>query len=1095
MTLRSLDFRLLGDRENENERNDGNRKYFLHLGRSLARSIVRKQLDYALGMSNKLSRRKVIQIAGAGAASALAPKWAFAGPFQSSDFQTLIPADKKLSPEWVKSLTERGERTVYRGADLQRIGMPIGGIFAGTVYLAGDGDLWLWDIFNSNQFGISPSEVEFKGIKLNAGGGSAYVKPPKPFKPFQQGFALRVDGKARFLDRRGWADIEFVGEYPIGFVTYRDPSCPVEVRLKAFSPFEPLNPDDSGLPATIMEYTVVNKSDVAHAVDLAGYLQNSVCAKLEILNELQWHADASHGRGFDGIHLSAVRNGDPPPIRPEIVFEDFQKPDYGAWTKTGTAFGNGPIDRSQAPAYQGDFGGPGQKVVNSHASAPGSTVEARDAAVGKLSSPSFTVDRGYINFWIGGGNHPGKTCLNLIVDGKVVRTATGHDSNHMRQELFDVRELAGKAAQLEVVDDETGPWGNIGVGTISFSDVPWNVLPVEQRPDFGTMSLAMIGESARVGSVGGVDAVDEAFNVSKDRLRSQASSKPQVGLLETSFHLAPGQSKTIACVIAWHFPNDKVGIADDASKRHYAGRFKDSRAVVDYIAANRDRLISKTKLWHRTWYDSTLPYWFLDRSMANLTTLATTVCHRFGTGRFWAWEGVGCCVGTCTHVWHYAQAMGRIFPTIERDTRERVDYGVGFDTANGGIGMRAEFERTPAVDGQAGSILRTLREHQMASDHEFLKRVWPRTKQAIQYLMSYDPAHAGIMEGAQNNTLDAAWYGQISWLSSLYVAAVLAGEAMAREMGDVEFAKLCGDVAERGSRNLVDRLYNGEYFVQTPDPAHDKALGTYDCCHIDQVMGQSWAWQVGLPRVTDRDRTLSALQALWKYNFAPDVGPWREKMKEGRWYAVAGDAGLIMTTNPKLDKDPFRDPKAWQMGYFNECMSGFEHQVASHMIAEGMVTEGLAVARAIHDRYSATKRNPYNEIECSDHYSRAMASYGSFVAACGFEIHGPNGHIGFSPRWSENDFRAPFVAVEGWGTFEQKIVGGRTNAKIAVRSGQLSVKTIALRIPAAKPTSCQVTVGRVQIPASLATDGDKTVVALAELATVKDGQEMKIKLE
>ena len=92
--------------------------------------------------------------------------------------------------------------------------------------------------------------------------------------------------------------------------------------------------------------------------------------------------------------------------------------------------------------------------------------------------------------------------------------------------------------------------------------------------------------------------------------------------------------------------------------------------------------------------------------------------------------------------------------------------------------------------------------------------------------------------------------------------------------------------------------------------------------------------------------------------------------------------------------------------YFNECMNGFEYQVAGHMIWEGMVQEGLAVTRAIHDRYHASRRNPWNEVECGDHYARAMASYGVFLAACGYEYHGPKGHLGFAPRLTPEDFRA-----------------------------------------------------------------------------------------
>ena len=88
-------------------------------------------------------------------------------------------------------------------------------------------------------------------------------------------------------------------------------------------------------------------------------------------------------------------------------------------------------------------------------------------------------------------------------------------------------------------------------------------------------------------------------------------------------------------------------------------------------------------------------------------------------------------------------------------------------------------------------------------------------------------------------------------------------------------------------------------------------------------------------RVLDRDKTVSALKALYKYNFAPDVGPFRRNNRPGRPYAIAGDGGLIMATNPKQLPHAFGNVQDWQFGYFNECMSGFEHQAASHMIAEG----------------------------------------------------------------------------------------------------------------------------------------------------------------
>ncbi len=356
---------------------------------------------------------------------------------------------------------------------------------------------------------------------------------------------------------------------------------------------------------------------------------------------------------------------------------------------------------------------------------------------------------------------------------------------------------------------------------------------------------------------------------------------------------------TVTFVIAWHFANDRVdGVRDTG--RYYAKRFADAGEVAQYVASHFATLDKQTRLWHDTWYDSTLPYWFLNRTFLNTSILASSTCHRFATGRFYGWEGVGCCPGTCTHVWQYAQAVARIFPELERDLRERTDFGIAFDEMTGVIRFRAEGAGL-AVDGQSGCILRSYREHQMSADGKFLKRNWKKIRRALQCLIDKDGDANGILESGQHNTLDANWYGPVAWLSGIYLAALKAGERMAQEIGDAPFAQVCQQIRTKGENYLVTKLFDGEYFINRPDPRHPESINSGTGCEIDQVLGQSWAWQVGLGRVLPENKTRSALQSLWRYNFTPDVGPYREANKPGRWYAMPGEAGLLMCTFPRSD--------------------------------------------------------------------------------------------------------------------------------------------------------------------------------------------------
>jgi fructan beta-fructosidase len=167
------------------------------------------------------------------------------------------------------------------------------------------------------------------------------------------------------------------------------------------------------------------------------------------------------------LFLTALA-GAGPAERPDLLIEDFEGPDYGKWKVEGTAFGPGPA-RGTLPGQMPVSGYLGKGLVNSFYKGDDST--------GRLSSPPFKVQRRHINFLIGGGGWPGQTCMNLLVGGKVVRTATGTNtapggSEALDWASWDVREFASKDATLEIVDSRKGGWGHINVDHIVQSDRP-----------------------------------------------------------------------------------------------------------------------------------------------------------------------------------------------------------------------------------------------------------------------------------------------------------------------------------------------------------------------------------------------------------------------------------------------------------------------------------------------------------------------------------------------------------------------------------------------------------------------------------------------
>ncbi|MGI9455672.1 MAG: GH116 family glycosyl-hydrolase, partial [Aeoliella sp.] len=862
-------------------------------------------------------RREFMKLAGLSVAGVgISGLPSMAGPFAAGDVSKPIPLDKKLDAAWVKSLFDRGQPTTYRGwAELKHIGMPVGGIAAGTVYLGGDGKLWCWDIFNEHHEGCVPNQIANEpGISPYANvvrerDGSNYVRPTadqeSPWK-IDQGFMLSVgkglDRRNWSLDRTGFEDISFTGQYPVATVSYRNDACPIGVSMEAFSPFIPLNTERSSYPATVLRYRLTNTSNQPQVTSIAGYLENpALRAHTNLPN-----VDRVLSKVPGGIAGTAVRRAveDSTVVhREDILFADFEGDDWGEWTATGKAFAGGPFDRRQLKPVQDSAGFEGEHFVNTYNTRAAEGVNP-DNLTGTLTSPMFMVQRKYVNLLIGGGKRPRDAYVELLVEGKSVGRVTGRGDNVLRAQSIDASAVEGKQAQIRIVDKAQGAWAQIVVDQILFSDgQAVDDGPIDDLPDFGSVALVAASPGDTTTGIWNPKSLSVEAGPWKDRgTVVRPLSERQVGATEIELHLDPGESKEVAFVIAWHFPNTHF----NGRKRWYASRFADAQAVAQEIVSELDELTRVTRLWRDTWYGGTLPNWLLERSIVTVDTLQTNNAYRFEEGQFWAWEGVGCCPGTCTHVWHYAQAVGRLFPELERDLRERTDYGHGFRETDGRIDFRGGQAGRDATDGQAGVILRTYREHQVSRDDAFLKRVWPMCKKALEFLVAQDARDGepdGVPVGEQHNTLDAEWFGKVPVLVSLYLAALRAGEEMAKAVGDGDAASRYHEIHDRGQKNILS-IYNHEFgfFVQEEDPNHLDAIGVGDGCYIDQVMGQWWAFNLGLGRLYDGEKIRSALNRLWDYNFCPDMGRLRDSVEaanlRGRPYALAGDAGLVMCSWP-----------------------------------------------------------------------------------------------------------------------------------------------------------------------------------------------------
>ncbi len=179
--------------------------------------------------------------------------------------------------------------------------------------------------------------------------------------------------------------------------------------------------------------------------------------------------------------------------RPDIVLADFESPNFGAWSVEGDAFGAGPAQGTLA-AQQEVSGYLGRGLASSY--------HGGDAAQGSLTSPSFPIERKYLNLLVGGGNLRPELAVELLAEpgGQPLRRATGSantgaDDEHLSWRSWDLADLEGRQVRLRIVDRVTGSWGHISVDQIEQADTRREV--TASSPELALAMSSVAGAASR----------------------------------------------------------------------------------------------------------------------------------------------------------------------------------------------------------------------------------------------------------------------------------------------------------------------------------------------------------------------------------------------------------------------------------------------------------------------------------------------------------------------------------------------------------------------------------------------------------------------
>lgn len=484
------------------------------------------------------------------------------------------------------------------------------------------------------------------------------------------------------------------------------------------------------------------------------------------------------------------------------------------------------------------------------------------------------------------------------------------------------------------------------------------------------------------------------------------------GALASSLKLAPGEKAEVRFTLSWFFPHHLTWHGLELGHM-YANWFNDAGEVNRFLCDNYASHRAATETFARTLADTSLGDAL---AFAWSGQLSTAVFNTWWTkdGAYAIWEGLGCCGLSTTDVDYQGSfPIVALFPELKLDQMRRIivhQNEAGQVPHNFAGDVNRVDNGFARVDMNPQFVMMVCRDYLWTGDQDYLEFMWPHVVRAMAFTESLDTNGDGLPDRDTGLQTYDQWRmrGTPSYVGSLWIGGLRAAIRLATAAQKTDEARHWSALLAKASASFDRMLFNGQYYSLWVDGETRDEL-----CMTDQISGEWFTHLIGLPTTLSEKNFAQAVNSIFSNNFNPEFG-------------------VHNATAPKDGGDALTLTNLQAGGVW----SGIEFAFAAFLMDHGRYADGVKIVQAVHRRYLRSGQ-PWNHVECGGHYSRAMSSWTTLLAATGFKPDRPNQALTIAPAVA-GDFHAPWVTASGFGTLRR---AGRV-LEISCASGRLEFQSL-----------------------------------------------------